>query len=1103
MATRSRRRTVGEVGAASEDIFDPTAVQRRGLLYRAGSVIEFPGPGISAEEAAAQAESCAPYYAAAVEWIEAKIPVDGGRGLPAEPGPLGAVPVDVAAALLSRITQLGWRATSKQRAQADAETLGLLEHWYHERGIEFIVEAVLLAGSHPLWWKEIGWHRDDAADDLRRILGPVRNRLAEFAPGDPALNATVEVMERYRADDILGRRAVIAAVLLPWQRDWVSAAVARAADARDHGHASVLVDAAAEPEHLIALGRVHSGYSPEPGVALDTAKQAITLVNSFGFDIAPLLASWIDHYTVRERKMQAPIADVLAVIPTDAAFEELIARTGIPVALTALRHATERFPRRALRLLDPERDADTLRELVHDRPELARDHLPHLSPATAELVRAALEPAAPVDDDALPEILRTPPWLRKRPKPAALALTGPLEVRCAWLPEERARWLAGADLSNYKPRPDLRANMGTRALTPTDLLEMLYAGPEFTRPLLPGATLQYVWDRADPLRAIIAAHETEAYPLALSAARAFSREVPDIIMAFESPEVVALVAQWLQRRTLRATGVRYLRRHAGYAARVLIPGAVGKGVKERRVHGRTLRTLAELGHLTEIRTAAAEYGPPAVAAVEAVLALDPAADLPARLPAIPPWVNPAALPPITLRANGLPLPAAAAEHVITMLQLALPGEPYVGLDTIRPYCDTRSLADFGWELYQQWWRAGGPTKFTWVYEALGALGDDDTVALLLADIRERRSDPRSVSALDAFVTLGSDAALLALKTIGDKVKTHRVREGAQARITDIADRRGLTPDQLADRLVPDLGLDENGTLTLDFGPRQFIVGFDERLQPTVANLDGATVKALPKPGAKDDSARAAQAHSTFRAMKLTVRTMAADQIKRLERAMVEQRRFTVEEFRTGFVAHPWRRHITRRLVWGVYEGEKLVSTFRIAEDRTCADQDDRTLPLAEDAELGIAHPLQFAAAVPLWSELFADYELLQPFEQLGRAVYPIPPELLGEHLVPDDGTAVDSTRLLGLTARGWLPPKNTDGAHMCDFEKPLPGGRFLSVSADPGLMAWDPRANPTQHLTARLCRSHRHRGDITFADLDEVTASEVLRDLAWLKAGAQ
>ncbi len=53
--------------------------------------------------------------------------------------------------------------------------------------------------------------------------------------------------------------------------------------------------------------------------------------------------------------------------------------------------------------------------------------------------------------------------------------------------------------------------------------------------------------------------------------------------------------------------------------------------------------------------------------------------------------------------------------------------------------------------------------------------------------------------------------------------------------------------ELEDRLAPDLGLDDNGSLLLDFGPRQFTVSFDETLKPFVRDASGSRLKDLPKP----------------------------------------------------------------------------------------------------------------------------------------------------------------------------------------------------------------------------------------------------------------
>ncbi len=58
--------------------------------------------------------------------------------------------------------------------------------------------------------------------------------------------------------------------------------------------------------------------------------------------------------------------------------------------------------------------------------------------------------------------------------------------------------------------------------------------------------------------------------------------------------------------------------------------------------------------------------------------------------------------------------------------------------------------------------------------------------------------------------------------------------------------------ELEDRLAPDLGLNDSGSLTLDFGPRKFTVGFDETLKPIVRDENGNVLKDLPKPNLSDD-----------------------------------------------------------------------------------------------------------------------------------------------------------------------------------------------------------------------------------------------------------
>ncbi|MEV5408175.1 DUF4132 domain-containing protein [Thermopolyspora sp. NPDC052614] len=296
---------------------------------------------------------------------------------------------------------------------------------------------------------------------------------------------------------------------------------------------------------------------------------------------------------------------------------------------------------------------------------------------------------------------------------------------------------------------------------------------------------------------------------------------------------------------------------------------------------------------------------------------DPLENLPAKKPVIGSWVDPVLLPQVALRDRAHALPVAAAGHLLTMLALSKPGQVHPGVDAVRELCDPGSLAEFSWAVFEAWRAYGTPAKDVWALRQLGLFGDDDTVRRLAPVIRAwpgQDGHARAVIGLDVLAAIGTDVALMHLYGLAQKAPYKGLRARAQQKVEQVARKLGLTPEQFADRLVPDFGLDAGGGMVLDYGPRRFVVGFDEQLKPYVADEDGKRRASLPKPGAKDDPEPAAEAYKRFAALKKDVRAAAADQIRRLESAMLEQRRWTVPEFETYLAGHPLLRHITRRLV---------------------------------------------------------------------------------------------------------------------------------------------------------------------------------------------
>jgi len=67
-----------------------------------------------------------------------------------------------------------------------------------------------------------------------------------------------------------------------------------------------------------------------------------------------------------------------------------------------------------------------------------------------------------------------------------------------------------------------------------------------------------------------------------------------------------------------------------------------------------------------------------------------------------------------------------------------------------------------------------------------------------------------MTALDVLAAIGTDVALMMLNGIAQKLKFKGLQDKAREKIQSIAEARGLTTEELEDRLAPDLGLVNKG-----------------------------------------------------------------------------------------------------------------------------------------------------------------------------------------------------------------------------------------------------------------------------------------------------
>ncbi|PRY41437.1 uncharacterized protein DUF4132 [Umezawaea tangerina] len=879
---------------------------------------------------------------------------------------------------------------------------------------------------------------------------------------------------------------VLASYLFPTRRDWVDEALGEVerTEVPERVRASAVL--AYSVGTVAQVDRVLRRY-PRHG-----RDGLFTVVDGVGPDAVPALAVLLDTGRESDGDVRDVVLEAMAAFPTPATFDALLARLEVRRVLPTVVDLARRDPVTALHRFAAAEDPVAGRLLerhLTSNPELAeRDDLPDAVRESVEQTRAALDVAPP---GALPAVLVDPPWVAEVVPAEPLVVKGLRAVdrpAVEWEPGERERYEGGlgghAESVDWAPTIEEYLAGGLHGVRQVALFAH---GPvDVLRPLVAEWDVGAISVGADDGKRLLARFGVDAIPNALAIATLSREGKGDLVAPVVSLKAARLVAKWLVKlKSAQEFAPTWLRRHAGPAARLLVPDAVGKPGGARQAAEAALRVIPE-----EAVAAAREYGPEAEKAVEAVLADVP----PVVAPGFGDWLDPVVLPPVRLCGTRQALPADAVRNLLVLLALSTPDVEHAGVEAVREACDAASLARFSWELFELWRKNGMPAEEGWVLPSLGLLGDDGTARALEPFIRVwpgESQHARAVVGLDVLAAIGTDTALGVLNRIAQRVAFGGIRYRAREKVEEVAAGMGLTADELGDRLVPDLGLDDAAATTVDYGPRRFTIGFDEQLRPFVLDGAGTRLKALPKPGAQDDGELAVAEHKRFGQLKEDVRAVAADQVVRLERSMVLERRWPAAAFRALLVAHPLLRHLVRRLVWVTGAGR----SFRVAEDGTFADVRDDTFPLPEDAVVGVAHSVHLGEDVAPWAEVFADYGILQPFRQLGRPVHRFTEAELSSGVLDGyRGVRVDAGRLLGLTKGEWERGTPMDAGIENGITRSLPGGGSIAITLDPGLVVGMPHESGPQHLReVGLVGAGR-----TFAELSPVTASELLAELATL-----
>lgn len=342
-------------------------------------------------------------------------------------------------------------------------------------------------------------------------------------------------------------------------------------------------------------------------------------------------------------------------------------------------------------------------------------------------------------------------------------------------------------------------------------------------------------------------------------------------------------------------------------------------------------------------------------------------------------------------------------------------------------------------------------------------------------------------------------------SVGNRFRTKSFQEEAIRQAEALAERKGWTLAELADRTIPTAGFDEKGELELSYGERNFKAILKPDFKVELFNPDGKKIASLPEPRMDDDAELAKAAKQAYSGAKKEIKNIVTLQSDRLYEALCTERDWSYVDWESYLNQHAIVRRLIQRLVWvEVVDGEVLRS-FRPLDDGTLTDCDDNEIKLEAESRLRIAHDSVLSGEeIKGWQQHLADYEIVPLFQQLGKGTYDLPEDKAKTGMIKDfEGHLIETFTLRGAATKlGYTRGPAEDGGWFHVYEKRFPTLGLVAVIEFTG------NPLPEENRTAALLNlsfsstsdQGWQRGQIELSKVPKILLSECYNDIRLIAA---
>lgn len=335
-------------------------------------------------------------------------------------------------------------------------------------------------------------------------------------------------------------------------------------------------------------------------------------------------------------------------------------------------------------------------------------------------------------------------------------------------------------------------------------------------------------------------------------------------------------------------------------------------------------------------------------------------------------------------------------------------------------------------IYTTWNEHPRRGQHDWLLPLVATMGDEPLIQQLTDQIRTWAKQSttirnrRALPMVNIFARSRNLAALAAVEALCEH-RQRGLRATAQRCLFEAMQHMGLTREGLLERLAPCLGFNEQGERKFAYGSRQLTAMMMPTGEIILVDEQGNQYERPPRPRKHDDGECIAAMRAEWKKLKRAYIAASSKQAHNLEQGFVLRRTWSPAQWRTYLLSQPMMRALASRLVW---EWRPLNSDppqdrvlFRPLRDGSLVMHNDASFELPNEGGITLVYLFERGEAGSIWQEHLVRHGIVQPFAQLERVVFQMPPERAQQHWWWPERTLFATARNLKTASaeRGWVP----------------------------------------------------------------------------------